>query len=221
VELHAAVCEKHLLYNGECLIVNRVAEAAGGAWQRVELTMTGGRLDAGRWYAPRWIVFAIGLGSPGARVEIDDLSVVDAGGRELLVNGGFDDGMARWFFTSDHHHMPWHLKSLAVHLLFEQGLLGLAGAALLLAGALWRTTLGAARAHDLAPPLAAALLGLLVVGLVDSVADMPRVTGLAWWLAAVALALPARRPVLAAGAAPGAPANAPAAAGTGSGGAPA
>lgn len=209
VELHAAVCEKHLLYNGSCLIVNRGVQAADGAWQRLELPMTGGRLDAGSWLAPRWIVFAIGLGSPGARVEVDDLGVVDAAGRELLVNGGFDDGMARWFFTSDHHHMPWHLKSLAVHLLFEQGLLGLAAGMLVLGAALWRTTLGAARAHPLAPPLAAALLGLLVVGLVDSVLDMPRVAGLAWWLAAVALALPAGAR------------NAPPAAGPGAGGRPA
>lgn len=204
VELHAAVCEKHLLYNGSCLIVNRGVEAADGAWQRLELPMTGGRLHAGNWLAPRWIVFAIGLGSPGARVEVDDLSVVDAAGRELLVNGGFDDGMARWFFTSDHHHMPWHLKSLAVHLLFEQGLLGLAAGALVLAAALWRTTLGAAREHPLAPPLAAALLGLVVVGLVDSVLDMPRVAGLAWWLAAVALALPAAARNALAAAGPGA-----------------
>lgn len=209
VELHAAVCEKHLLYNGSCLIVNRGLEPAGGGWQRVELPMTGGRLDAGNWLAPRWIVFAIGLGTPGARVDVDELSVVDAAGRELLANGGFDEGMARWFFTSDHHHMPWHLKSLAVHLLFEQGLLGLAAGALALGAALWRTTLGAARTHPLAPPLAAALLGLLVVGLVDSVLDMPRVAGLAWWLAAVALALP------------GWSANAPAAAGPGGGQRPA
>lgn len=203
VELHAAVCEKHLLYNGECLIVNRGVDPAGGAWQRLELPMTGGRLDAGPWFAPRWIVFAVGLGSQGSRVEIDDLSVVDAAGRELLVNGGFDEGMARWFFTSDHHHMPWHLKNLAVHLLFEQGLLGLAAGMLVLGAALWRTTLGAARGHALAPPLAAALLGLFVVGLVDSVLDMPRVAGLSWGLAAVALALPACG------------ANAPAAAGPG------
>jgi hypothetical protein len=99
--------------------------------------------------------------------------------------------------------MPWHLKNLAVHLLFEQGLLGLAAGMLVLGAALWRTTLGAARGHALAPPLAAALLGLFVVGLVDSVLDMPRVAGLSWGLAAVALALPACG------------ANAPAAAGPG------
>ena len=89
--------------------------------------------------------------------------------------------------------MPWHAKNVGVHLLFEQGLLGAAAAALLVAAALWRLTLGVARAHPLAPPLAAAVVGLLTVGLVDSLLDIPRVAFVAWWLLLLALALPRDR----------------------------
>jgi hypothetical protein len=28
------------------------------------------------------------------------------------------------FFTSDRHHLPWHIKSLFLNILFDQGILG-------------------------------------------------------------------------------------------------
>jgi O-antigen ligase len=82
---------------------------------------------------------------------------------------------------------------MAVHVLFEQGALGLAAWVLLLAGALARVTVGAARAHALAPVLAAALVSVVVVGAVDSLLDMTRIAFLMLFLAGVALTLPAQR----------------------------
>ena len=51
-------------------------------------------------------------------------AVLPAQATELLANGDFNRGLAHWFYSSDKHHMPWHAKNLAVHLYFEQGLLG-------------------------------------------------------------------------------------------------
>lgn len=211
VHLLAQVCEKHLLYSGTCTEADRswrvpTAQrplapgevAVDGRWQRAEIELSGGQPRRGSPLAPRFMVFSVGLFSPGMRVEIDDLSLRDSAGRELLVNGGFEDGLARWFPTSDHHHLPWHAKNLAVHLVYEQGLLGLAAAALAFGAALWRLGGGDLRAHPLAPALVAALLGLLGVGLVDSLFDMPRVAWLGLWLLAVALTLPAPAPAQAA-----------------------
>ena len=62
--------------------------------------------------------------------------------------------------------------------------------AVALAAAIWRLTAGAAHRHPLAPALAAALVGVLVVGLVDSILDMPRIGWLLLLLMTVALALP-------------------------------
>lgn len=189
-ELQIDVCEKHLLYNAACQIRQHWLAPAGAQWQAVEVQLSGDMLSAGSWYAPRLIVFSIGVGSPGSRIEVDDLSLTDDRGTELLVNGNFERGLARWFSSSDRHHLPWHAKNLVVHLLFEQGLLGALAVALLVTAALWRITLGAARGHALAPPLAAAMVGLLTVGLVDSLLDIPRVAFVAWLLLLVALALP-------------------------------
>jgi ABC-type transport system involved in cytochrome bd biosynthesis fused ATPase/permease subunit len=51
-------------------------------------------------------------------------------------------------------------------------------------------SIGAARRHPVAPPLAAAIVGLCVVGLIDSLFDMPRVTFLVLTLLTTALLLP-------------------------------
>ena len=126
--------------------------------------------------------FSLAINSRGRRIEIDRLSLVDASGRELLGNGSFEQGLAYWYTSSDRHHLPWHAKNAAVHLLVEQGLLGLLAWGLAAMVALWRLTLGAARRRSLAPPLAAALAGLVAVGAVDSLFDMPRVAFLCTWL---------------------------------------
>jgi len=190
--VHVEVCEKHLLYPLTCLSQDKRVRQSGAEWQPMQFDLTGDALSGGPWFAPRWIVFAIAVDTPGRRIELDELDLRDAQGRALLVNGDFEAGLARWFTSSDRHHMPWHAKNVAVHLLFEQGLLGLLAAAFAGGVALWRVSLGAARGHALSPALAGALLGVAVVGVGDSLLDMPRIAWCLWWLTAVALSLPAQ-----------------------------
>jgi len=191
VRIDASICNKHLLYDTDCLARYQPVAARPGVWQSVETTLAGNHPTAGPWFAPRLTVFSIALGSNARKVELRGLRLVDGTGRELLRNGDFADGMARWYFTSDRYHLPWHAKNLAVHLLFEQGLLGLAAFLLASLVALWRVTFGAAAGHPAAAMLAAGLVALGVVGAVDSVLDMPRVAFLAYLFVALALVLPA------------------------------
>lgn len=190
VSVHAEACEKHLLYNGNCLI-GKLGLAKGlGEWQAVEFELQGNAPSHGHWYAPRLIEFSIALDSEAGRADVDDLQLLDASGRDLLNNGGFDQGLARWYTSSDHHHMPWHAKNLAVHIWFEQGPIALIVLGIAVTSALYSLALGRARVHPLAPALAAALVGALAVALVDSVFDMPRLAFLFLWLLVVTLALP-------------------------------
>jgi len=154
------------------------------------MPLRGELLIPGPAYAPRLVVFMLSLGRHANRVEIDGLQLTDAAGRPLLQNGGFEQGLAHWYFSSDRYHLPFHAKDLVVRLLSEQGLLGLGAFAMLLGAALWRMSVGAARHHPLAKVLANSILALLTVGLVDSLLDMPRVAFLTWLLLAVALCLP-------------------------------
>jgi len=192
--LHLEVCEKHLLYNAACRTRNVEVKAQPGVWQPLQLPLLGPALTRGHVFAPRLIVFSMAVESAGHELDVRAVQLVDNRGRELINNGDFRHGMARWFFSSDRHHLPWHMKNMLLHVVYEQGLLGAVLLSLLVVGALWRVVFGHARDHELAPPLAGALLGVLAVGLFDSLLDVPRLAFVFYLLLAVALTLPAFRP---------------------------
>ncbi len=189
VSLHFEVCEKHLLYNQSCLVKQIQVKGAPGLWQAVRVELKGDPVRRGDWYAPRLVAFSMAMESRAGMADLDDVSLVGGAGQSLLANGDFSAGMAQWFFSSDRHHMPWHIKSMFMHVLFDQGVVGLALWGLLLASALWRVSLGGARQHPLAPALAASLTGFVVVGLFDSLLDVPRLAWLFYLLLLVALTL--------------------------------
>lgn len=189
VTLQFEVCEKHLLYSEACLRASLGVRSQAAAWQTLQVPLTGRTPTRGAWYAPRLIVFSVAVANQGGRAQIDNLRLADATGRDLLANGSFDDGLARWFFTSDGHHQPWHIESIVMTTLFDQGLIGVVLLLALIAGGLWRTVLGSGRNHPLAPALAAGLVGFCVVGLFSSVTDVPRVALLFYGLLLLALGL--------------------------------
>lgn len=188
------VCEKNLIYPDNCSSVEVTlkplrpepqtevtadappAPPAGmGNWQTSQFKLGPVPRLGGDWWAPRFVTFSISLNTQGARVDIAHIGMQDAQGRQLLANGDFNREMARWFFSSDRHHLPWHIKNAALHVLFEQGLVGLAllGSAYLLA--LVRLSFGRGRDHPLAPAIVAALIGFGAVGAFDSLLDAPRI----------------------------------------------
>lgn len=192
------VCEKNLIYPDQCSSLETTLKpspaggdkpAGVGDWQTRELKLGPVPALGGDWWAPRFVTFSMALDTRGARVDIDRVSMQDAQGRQLLVNGDFNREMARWFFSSDRHHLPWHIKNAALHVLFEQGLLGLAllGAAYLLA--LLRLSFGRGRDHPLAPAIVAALIGFGVVGAFDSLLDAPRIGFIFFTLLLIGLGL--------------------------------
>jgi len=191
VTLEVDVCEKHLLYSGECRDTQLGVAARPGQWQNLELHFEGG-LSRGALWAPRLIVFSVGVASKGGRVVVDRIGLVDGWGRELLANGSFSHGLARWFVTSDTDQLPWHMQNLWLHVLFEQGLAGLALFAALSGAAVWRLAAGALRDEPIAPALLAALAGSFGVGLIDSLVDAPRIAFTLYLVLLVALTLPSR-----------------------------
>ncbi len=192
--LQVEICERHLIYPDHChgqgiLIKAQAASPEGTApgtapppdaaapsgWQTRQVQFGPVPAMGGDWWAPRFVTFSMALESRGARVDIARVAMHDAQGRQLLQNGDFNREMARWFFSSDRHHLPWHTKNAALHVLFEQGLVGLgllAGAYLL---ALVRLSFGRGRDHPLAPAVVAALIGFGVAGAFDSLLDAPRI----------------------------------------------
>ena len=110
--------------------------------------------------------------------------IYDTGSRP----GDFSGGLRRWLFTSDQHWL-WHADNLAVHLLVEQGWLGLVAFTLLVLYAGVRLAAALGRGEPHAAVLGAALLGLVGEGAAGSVLDAPRVASLAYLLIFAALAV--------------------------------
>jgi hypothetical protein len=186
VQLGFSVCSKHLLYAESC--AGRQTAVTGSAdWQHHKLEFNGRALSGGPWYAPQFIVFSIALENSGKRIDIDKLSLTDPHGRQILANGDFSAEMAHWFFTSDHHHLPWHAKNLFLHGLVEHGALGLAVLMTLAAVAVFRSLAGTRSYHPYAPAIVAGIVGFLVVGLFDSLLDVPRVAFLFFLLLLLAI----------------------------------
>lgn len=198
VQLHFEVCEKHLLYNAACIVQKISVEAMPTVWQKLNCDLQGAAPSRGAWFAPKIVVFSVAMESRGGTVKLDDITLSDGFGGNLLNNGGFSNGGAHWFSSSDKHHMPWHMKSLLFHTLFDQGVLGLAILLIMVFAAIFRLTVGKASSHPLAPPILAGICGFLIVGLFDSLIDAPRLAFLFYLLLLIAMTirLPAQTQLL-------------------------
>jgi len=189
IALSFEVCEKHLLYSEHCLTKAVDVKAAPGKWQSVNAELRGDDVSRGAWYAPRLLAFSVAMQKQGGMADLDQLTLSGPDGRNLLANGDFSEEMAHWFFSSDKFHMPWHMKNMFMHVLFDQGVLGLVLWVLLVGGALVHLGVGRAKAHPLAPAVAASLAGFVTVGLFDSLLDVPRLATLFYFLALIGLTL--------------------------------
>jgi hypothetical protein len=58
-------------------------------------------------------------------LEIQYIALMNEQGQNLISNGDFSHGLARWFWVSDFGHLAWHSKNAFLHILYEQGILGL------------------------------------------------------------------------------------------------
>ena len=106
-------------------------------------------------------------------IDIARVSLQTADGRELLRNGDFSAGLDRWFFSTD-VDPPWHVHSLPVAVLLEQGWYGVLAWAALLASALVVGVRQAAAGDRGAAAALAALLAFLISASLNTLIDEPR-----------------------------------------------
>ncbi len=180
--VHVPICEKQLLNSRQCAWRGFYIPA-GTDWHAIEHEFAHAEVGAAHWSRrPPVELFLYNPGDGGV-VEIDNLRLVDSSERDLLCNGTFSQGSDCWFFKT-HSHLPWHIKNLWVHLLFEHGWLGVLAFAALTVVAATRLARAGWRGNRLAWAALAALAGMLTVGMFDSLLDAPR---LAAWLIALLL----------------------------------
>jgi hypothetical protein len=191
------LCQRQLLYAQNCVHIPLRLHlpqtgAPADAWQHYEVAFDSAWLGAGAWLLrpPVQLELAASGTTISSVIELDNLSLRAPGGEELIANGRFTQANNYWFFSSDHHHLPWHIKSLALQLLVETGWCGALSMLGLLALASRRLLRQGARGDQGALACAAALLGFLVVGLFDSLLDVPRIALLCYLMLLCALLQP-------------------------------
>ncbi|MQA18376.1 hypothetical protein [Rugamonas rivuli] len=188
--LHVNLCERQLLYPQGCIAIPLRQILRAPNWQRLQFPLASGLLGA----STRPVQLEISVEGEHAALDIDNVSLRgSADQQELVRNGGFSDANDYWFFSSDHHHLPWHVKNLGLNLYVEMGWPGLLAYAGLLCSAaaeLLRRAQDAAERAEAAAFLAA-LVALQTVGLFDSLFDVPRITVLFMLLLCAAALRPA------------------------------
>jgi hypothetical protein len=190
------VCEKAMLYSFTCEWNTLELSSDDGQWRRHEISIRTDRFGPPDSLLQRPVKLSMFNQDRTTVIDVDNVAMLDEAGRNLVRNGDFAEGMQRWFFSTD-SHLAWRAKNLFIHVLFEQGWIGLAAFVSLLVAA--GLTLLRRAGHDvMALTLVVSLVSFLVVGLVDSLIDAPRLGFLFFWLLLIALisggrTLPSRR----------------------------
>ena len=110
---------------------------------------------------------------PDTLVEIDNIRLTDAKGRNLIRNGDFSRGHDRWFYTTD-DAVPWRVENVWLQIFFEQGLFGVVVFTALLGVVLWQLWKQARAGQSGAYVVMMSLIGFITVGLFGSVLESPR-----------------------------------------------
>lgn len=174
--LTTSLCEKSIQYSIRCSTVTTTSPKAG--WQHLEQTLDSGAvgepilLDS--LQRPIQLTFYNGNGR-GKAMDIDNVQLLDGNGLNLVRNGNFMAGNDFWFFAAEKHN-PWHIFNFWVHLLFDQGWLGLTVFILLFFKTVYTLCRQLPQQSIYAPILLSAFSGFMVVGFVDSPFDAPRLT---------------------------------------------
>ncbi|MES2537891.1 MAG: VanZ family protein [Pseudomonadota bacterium] len=186
------VCEKWMLYSATCIWLRTPVGDTNGEWKNFTLNFDTGKFGNRAWYAKRPIKLSLTNLERGTVLGVDNVSLNELGGVEMLRNGSFEEGMDQWFFSTDNHD-AWHLENTWLQVYFEQGGIGL----LLFVSLLAITAAALVKRHRESeapiPALAAALTGFLTVATVNSLFDYSRMALLFYLLIAWVLLQPRAR----------------------------
>jgi len=182
--LEMYLCERHLLYDRSCLAAWGTVKPGSTAdgWQTLTWPLRGETFDPDPWYGARLKMFSIAVSDAGAEAELAKLQLIAPNGKDVLANGDFAGALAHWLGAAQSYFEPWHLDNLMLEVLVERGLLGLLTLLALLGYAIYQLLWRGARQQPLSPYIAAALFAVVLVGLVSSVMDVPRVAFLFYLL---------------------------------------
>lgn len=187
------ICEKWMLTAYNCIWQSFDLGQEFGSWRSLEAKVAAKDMSISPWYSRRTTKLSLYYETPQSILDIDNVRLETESGENLISNGDFTQGLDHWFFSTD-GHLQWHIKSLFVGLLFDQGWFGLVAMSTFLLVALRRAATNVLKGDADASAGLAALCGFLVVGLFDTLIDSPRFLMLLFLLTFIAAARPVLRP---------------------------
>jgi len=167
------VCEKWMLTSYRCHWLSIKLGDEVGRWQSVASSFTARQPLSDKWFAARPVKLALYYSAKASTIDVDNVRLETVDGNNLLRNGDYSAGLDHWYFSTD-GHLQWHIKSLPLSVLFDQGWFGLASLAALVSFALFRGLRGALAGDIHSSAALASLCAFLVVGIFDTVIDAPR-----------------------------------------------
>ena len=179
--LSVLICEKQLQKSFRCHSIPFKSSGVG-AWEHFEKRFNMGEVggDIGRLFgrlSRRPVELALYDGARGNVLDVDNVKLLDATGRNLIANGDFSSGQDRWFFTVD-DLMPWQSSNHWGQLIFEQGWFGLVAFNLVVVCIVVISFMQIRQASIFAAAVIAGTFGFLTVGLFGSLFDTPRMATL-------------------------------------------
>ena len=170
------LCAAHLLYPARCR--ERTLTVAPGGWQTISLELVGMRFAGAEWLKVGRSVFLLSVLNSGAMVEIRDIHL-GSSGRNLLRNRQFNADEGQWFPQSFRYFLPWHVDNFYLELLLETGVIGFLAFLALIARAMRQIFHRYRQGETFSIELLSALSGLMALGVLVSIIDMPRIALLA------------------------------------------
>ena len=177
--LTVPICEKWVTDSFDCAWTSIRIGDTGGAWKAferdIDMKTTGAPKGRSGWIGTRPVKMSLYHPTRGSQLDITNVRLLEPMGHNRIDNGDFSQGMDYWSFTVD-DHLPWHIKNLFVGIWFDQGLVGLALFVGLLGLVIVRLLGQVMEGERFSAVLLASLTGYLVVGIIGSLFDAPRLT---------------------------------------------
>lgn len=176
--LTVPICQKALLYAFNCISNEfQLKSLDNEKWEHFEKgvdTESIGLVEEGGG-GVRPIKIALYNGVTETILDVKNIAVFDENGVNLIENGDFSRGIDHWFFSTD-NHLPWHIKNIWVHIFFDQGWFGEVTFMALLTYIILHNCKHLIRGNVFSMVVLLSISGFIVVGMIDSPFDEPRLT---------------------------------------------
>ena len=182
VQLLIRLCAQHLLYAMQCQMRRPfVYPTPVSGESRVEVLLRGPEFSTGGPLTrSRGGVLSIAVLGPEP-LHLASVELIDAHGRQLIKNPDFGSGPRYWSTLAQRNFLPWHMDNVFIELLVERGLFGLLMFGALVIGSLILCVRGAVQERKpLALVLGIAIGSALLIGVVVSTIEIPRVSLMLW-----------------------------------------